>query len=192
MDRLLRDIRDFTRASLGHEGPASEIDAGLVLEKLTNLRAAIDESQAEVTSEPLPIVGMHEFQLEQVFQNLIGNALRYRSKAPPRIHVKAEREGNLWRFSIRDNGIGIAPEYQTQVFGLFKRLHTNSEYPGTGMGLAICQRIVERVGGRISVESEVGKGSESSLRCPRHPGSDRASAAMLQGFEHRQALKQVM
>ena len=96
----------------------------------------------------LPSVRVHEVHLEQLFQNLIGNAIRYRSQLPPRIYVAAERSGDAWRFSVRDNGIGIEPEYKEQIFGIFKRLHTVADYPGTGMGLAICQRIVERAGGR--------------------------------------------
>src|SRR5947209_17539453 len=99
---------------------------------------------------------MHELQLEQVFQNLIANAIRYRSQSPPSIHIAAERCGGLWCISVEDNGIGIDPRYKEQIFGMFKRLHTTADYPGTGMGLAICQRIVEGAGGRIWVESEPG------------------------------------
>jgi light-regulated signal transduction histidine kinase (bacteriophytochrome) len=112
---------------------------------------------------------MHEFQLEQLFQNIIGNAIRYRSNERPRIHVGAESEGDAWRFCIQDNGIGIDPEYKEQIFGIFKRLHNSSEYPGTGMGLAICQRIVERAGGRIWVESQRGRGSTFYFTLPASP-----------------------
>src|SRR6185437_10959306 len=95
----------------------------------------------------------------QIFQNLIGNAIKYRREEPLRVHVSAERKDGHWVFSVRDNGIGIAAEYREHIFGLFKRLHTNREYSGTGIGLAICQRIAERYRGCIWVESEVGKGS---------------------------------
>ena len=160
MERLLHDLRAFTHASIDNDGPPPEVDAEAVLGiSLTNLKTAINESGAEITAGPLPSVRVHQFQLEQVFQNIIGNAIRYRSEATPRIQVEAEREGNAWKFSIRDNGIGIQPEYKEQIFGIFKRLHTASEYPGTGMGLAICQRVVERAGGRIWVESQPGRGS---------------------------------
>ncbi|MEO8048806.1 MAG: ATP-binding protein [Acidobacteriota bacterium] len=114
----------------------------------------------------LPKVRAHEFQLQQLLQNLIGNAIRYRSSAPPDIQVNAERRGSEWVFSVRDNGIGIDPQYQEQIFGMFKRLHTSGEYPGTGMGLAICQRIVQRLGGRIWVESKPGQGSTFFFTLP--------------------------
>ena len=109
---------------------------------------------------------MYEFQLQQVFQNLIGNAIRYRSSEPPQIHIAATRDGATWLFSVKDNGIGIAEEFKKQIFGIFKRLHTRTDYPGTGMGLAICQRIIERIGGRIWVESEPGQGSTFFFTVP--------------------------
>ena len=149
------------------QSPAPEIDANAILrDVLVNLKVAIDESRAEVTSDPLPTVCLHEFQLEQLFQNIIGNAIHYRSEAAPRIHIKAETDGDAWRFSIQDNGIGIAAEYKEKIFGMFKRLHTAADYPGTGMGLAICQRIVERVGGSIWVESQLGRGSTFFFTLP--------------------------
>ena len=160
MERLLADLRAFVHASVSARDPVPVVDAESVLNSaLANLKTAIDDSGAEITVGPLPRVRIHLFQMEQLFQNVIGNAIRYRSEASPRIHVAAEREGRAWRFSIQDNGIGIEPEYKEHIFGLFKRLHTSSEYPGSGMGLAICQRIVERNGGRMWVESEPGRGS---------------------------------
>jgi light-regulated signal transduction histidine kinase (bacteriophytochrome) len=109
---------------------------------------------------------MHAVQLQQLFQNLIGNSIRYRSNEAPRIQIEAKRQSSEWVFSIKDNGIGIDPQYKEQVFGIFKRLHSTAEYPGTGMGLAICQRIVERAGGRIWLESEPGKGSTFFFTIP--------------------------
>lgn len=167
MEALLRDLRAFTQASTASQEPAEELDANKALQRtLASLQAAIKGSGASITYTNLPCVRMHEFQLEQLFQNLIGNAIRYRSKAPPQIHVAAERHGNEWLFSIQDNGIGIDPKYKEQIFGMFKRLHTSAEYPGTGMGLAICERIVQRTKGRIWVESELGRGSTFYFTVP--------------------------
>ena len=160
MERLLRDLRAFTRASVGPEGPISAIDSQAALKSaLANLKATIDENEAEITYDSLPCVSIHQAQLEQIFQNIIANAIRYRRAESPQIHVTAVPNGKAWKFCIQDNGIGIEPAFKEQIFGIFKRLHTASEYPGTGMGLAICQRIVERAGGRIWVESEPGRGS---------------------------------
>ncbi len=182
MDQLLRDLRAYTYVSTAGGEPPHEVDANETLRKvLANLKAAVEESGAAVSSEPLPSVRVHEFQLEQLFQNLIGNAIRYRSPQPPAIEVAAEQRDGFWRFSVRDNGIGIEPQYKEQIFGMFKRLHSSADYPGTGMGLAICQRIVERAGGRIWVESEPGSGSTFLFTLPASghlPGgaSDQRSA----------------
>ncbi|MCU1327778.1 MAG: sensor signal transduction histidine kinase, partial [Bryobacterales bacterium] len=160
MHRLLADLRTYTHASMADEGPPQSVDANLILQRvLKNLAPAITESEAAITAGVLPFVPMHEFQLEQLLQNLIGNAVRYRGDSAPVIRVEAQPEGSRWRFSVQDNGIGIEPEYKEHVFGLFRRLHTSAAYPGNGMGLAICKRIVERTDGRIWVESEPRKGS---------------------------------
>jgi light-regulated signal transduction histidine kinase (bacteriophytochrome) len=160
LESLLKDLRIYTQVSTMDQAPTDEIDAGDVLEKtLLNLEVSIKESGTTISSAPLPQVRMHEFQLEQVFQNLIGNAIRYRGELPPRIQVVAERRGKEWLFSVQDNGIGIEPQFHEKIFGLFKRLHSGTAYPGTGMGLAICKRILELAGGRLWVESEPGKGS---------------------------------
>jgi PAS domain S-box-containing protein len=167
MEQLLTDLRAYTLASTSEPVPAEDIDAGAMMDKaLESLAASIRDSGASITRSPLPHVRLHEFQMQQLFQNLIGNALRYRSEAPPRIHVTAHRQGPDWIFSVQDNGIGIDPEYKEQIFGLFKRLHSVAAYPGTGMGLAICKRIVERAGGRIWVESGPGKGSTFFFALP--------------------------
>lgn len=176
MENLLRDLRIYTQASTAEYKDGEEADASEVLNRaLGNLEVAVKESGASIVSAALPIVPMHEFQLEQIFQNLIGNAIRYRSGSPPRIHVSTRLQDNEWVFSVQDNGIGIDPKFKEQIFGIFKRLHNASEYPGTGMGLAICQRIIERAGGRIWVQSEIGRGSTFSFTIPcREPASGRS------------------
>jgi light-regulated signal transduction histidine kinase (bacteriophytochrome) len=167
MESLLRDLRAFTHVSLAQAGPAPATDANAVLENsLKSLKLTIEASGAQITSGTLPSVRLHEFQLEQLFLNIVGNAIRYRSAAAPRIQIDAVPEGDTWKFSIQDNGIGIAAEYKEHIFGIFKRLHSASEYPGTGMGLAICQRVVTRAGGRIWVESEPGRGSTFLFTLP--------------------------
>lgn len=168
MENLLRDLRIYTQVCTAEHEPVAEINANEVLKRaLQNLDVAIKDSGASVTNTELPRVCIYEFQLEQVFQNLIGNAIRYRSIEAPRIHVTARMEGDEWVFSVRDNGIGIDPKFKEHIFGIFKRLHSASEYPGTGMGLAICKRIIERGGGRMWVESTPGQGSTFcfTIRC---------------------------
>jgi PAS domain S-box-containing protein len=168
MEQLLRDLRTYTLASTSARDATADIDASVSLDNaIKSLAAAIKDSKACVTRTDLPCVRMHEFQLEQVFQNLIGNSIRYRGSDPPHIHVAAARQDPDWLFSVQDNGIGIDPQYKEQVFELFKRLHSIAEYPGSGMGLAICQRIVERAGGKIWVESEPGRGSTFYFTIPR-------------------------
>jgi light-regulated signal transduction histidine kinase (bacteriophytochrome) len=105
-------------------------------------------------------------QFTQLFQNLIGNAIKFRNDKQPKVHISAQRQDYVWQFYVSDNGIGIAPQHQDQIFGMFKRLHGRGSYPGTGIGLAICQKIVERHGGRIWVESEIGKGSTFCFTLP--------------------------
>ena len=167
MEQLLADLRAYTQVSMAGQEPTEDSDAGEMLnEALANLEVAIRESGAAISRTTLPSVRMYGFQLEQLFQNLISNAIRYRSNDPPRIEIAAQRRGAEWLFSVQDNGIGIRPEYKEQVFGIFQRLHSAAEFPGTGMGLAICQRIVERAGGRIWVESELGRGSTFFFTIP--------------------------
>jgi PAS domain S-box-containing protein len=167
MHNLLHDLRIYLQISTAGHEPPEETDAGEMVEKaLQNLEASITESGASVTFAGLPRVRMPAFELEHVFQNLIGNAIRYRSSAPPRVNIAASRRGEDWVFSVQDNGIGIAPQFQKQIFDIFRRLHSQSEYPGTGMGLAICQRSLERHGGKIWVESEPDKGSTFYFMIP--------------------------
>jgi PAS domain S-box-containing protein len=167
MQKLLADLLAYTRTSTLEQKVAEPLDANIGLDAaLTSLESAIKDSGASITRTSLPSVRVHRFQLEQLFQNLIGNAIHYKSQQPPCIHVAAERSGDYWLFSVQDNGIGIDEPYQEQIFGIFKRLHTSAEYPGTGMGLAICRRIVERGGGRIWVESQLGQGSTFYFTLP--------------------------
>ena len=166
MESLLTDLLAYSQAGSPNEGPATPVNCGIVLESvILNLKAAIDEAGAVVTWTNLPTIDAHEIRLVQLFQNLVGNAIKYRREETPRIEVSAERRPSDWLFSVRDNGMGIKPEYVHQVFGIFKRLHGH-RYPGTGIGLAICQRIVERYGGRIGVDSTPGEGSNFWFTLP--------------------------
>jgi signal transduction histidine kinase/DNA-binding NarL/FixJ family response regulator len=167
MEVLVRDLLVYTQAGQV-DRPAVPADAGESLNNaLANLAEAIRANGAQVTSEPLPSLRVHPTQLQQLFQNLVGNAIKYcRPGTPPIVNVRVRRDGEVWLFSVTDNGLGIEAEYQERIFGLFKRLHTGAEYSGTGIGLAICQRIVERYHGRIWVESILGKGSTFNFTLP--------------------------
>jgi len=173
---LVNDLLAYTRAGMA-EITEAPVDASAVLKHtLASLAEAIRESGATVTCDPLPEVYIGEAHLQQVLQNLIGNALKYRDQNPPRIHISATGRGAFWLFSVEDNGIGIEAQYKEKIFGVFKRLHHDTNYSGTGIGLAICQRVVERYGGRIWVESEPGKGSTFYFTVPRHAPTVRPAA----------------
>jgi signal transduction histidine kinase len=170
MEMLLKDLLAYSQVGTPGEGPAGPVSCTDVMRQvLLNLQAAIDQSGAVVSWDPLPTVHAHQVRLVQLFQNLIGNAIKYRRAEPPTIHVAAEHRDSAWRISIHDNGIGIKSEYAQQIFGLFKRLHGGAN-PGTGIGLAICQRIVESYGGRIGVESTLGEGSVFFFTLPQESG----------------------
>lgn len=159
MQRLIRDLLDYSRvASAGKKLCATSSEDALS-EALANLRTAIEERSAQVTHDPLPDVVADATQLTQLFQNLIGNALKYQDQGVPQVHVSSTKCGNRWMFSVRDNGLGIEAKYFEKIFGMFQRLHRREEFAGTGIGLAICRKIVERHGGVISVESQPGQGS---------------------------------
>jgi PAS domain S-box-containing protein len=166
MQQLIEDLLAFSR--VGTRGaPLVPTDMQAVLEgTLASLHAALEESRATVTADSLPVVVADAGQLAQLLTNLIGNALKFRADAPPRAHVGAERNGRLWTISVQDNGIGISPEYFERIFVIFQRLHSQEEYAGTGVGLAICKKIVERHGGRIWVESTPGQGARFSFTLP--------------------------
>ena len=166
MQGLIDDLLTYSRlGTRGKEFAPTDCNEVLAL-ALLNLIAAIDESDARVTHDQLPTVLGDEFQLGQLFQNLIGNAIKYRGAKPAEIHVSCERDGEMWRFAVKDSGIGIDPQYAERIFVIFQRLHTRQEYPGTGVGLAICKKIVERHRGRIWVESEPQKGSTFYFTLP--------------------------
>jgi two-component system CheB/CheR fusion protein len=166
MEALLRGLQEYWQVSDSAGAPRTAFDCNQVLEEvLQNLQAAMTESGAVVTHDPLPTVVAEEAMLVQLFQNLIGNALKYRSELTPQIHVSAQAHKGEWRFSVQDNGIGIAPQHTERVFGMFTHLHGH-KYPGTGIGLALCRKLVERHGGRIWVESEPGTGSTFFFTLP--------------------------
>jgi light-regulated signal transduction histidine kinase (bacteriophytochrome) len=167
MQLLLNDLLAYSR--VGTRGkPLEPIDCNDVLqEAMANLTTAIEESHAEIHAGPLPKVAGDEVQMLQLFQNLVGNALKFRNpEQQPQIQISAQREGANWVFAIRDNGIGIAAEHQSRIFLIFQRLHQRHEYPGTGIGLALCKKVIERHGGRIWVESEPGQGSTFYFTIP--------------------------
>ncbi|HNP82200.1 MAG TPA: ATP-binding protein [Nitrospira sp.] len=159
MQRLILDLLAYSRVNTAgrqFEPTAMETVLKAALNNLTN---AVKESQAIITHDPLPAVMGDDKQLAQLFQNLLSNAVKFGGAQPPRIHISAKQTDGEWLFSVRDHGIGLDPQYADRIFVIFQRLHTREEYPGTGIGLAICKKIVERHGGRIWVESELGKGA---------------------------------
>jgi len=166
MQAMIDDILAYAR--VGRRGQeAVSVDLGAVVRKVTeSLRGAIDEFGAVVDVRPLPTVPGREGQLEQLFQNLVANALKYRGDRRPEIHIDAERDGATWRITVADNGIGFDPAAADQIFEMFRRLHAEDEYPGTGIGLAICRKIAEGHDGRIWAESEVGIGSRFHVVLP--------------------------
>lgn len=168
IETLLRDILSYTRSANIDSDQSLSSDAGQVIHKvLATLEQSILETGAIVTVGPLPTVAVAEIHMVQLFQNLLGNAIKYSGETRPAVSVTACPEENFWIFSVRDNGLGIDPRYKELIFGLFKRLHRNDEYGGTGIGLAICQKIVERYGGRIWVESEPGRGADFRFTLPK-------------------------
>ena len=166
MRTLINDLLTYSRVGTrGLELTPIRTET-VVAEVLEGLAVTIRETAAEVTWDPLPVVQADAMQVGQLFQNLLGNALKYRSEQAPRVHIAVERQGQWWRFAVQDNGIGIDPAYAERIFLVFQRLHTRDEYPGTGIGLALCQKIVERHGGQLSVESQEGAGATFSFTLP--------------------------
>jgi light-regulated signal transduction histidine kinase (bacteriophytochrome) len=167
MQTLINDLLAFSRIGT-RANPFAAVDCEEILQAAKeNLDMAIAESGAIITHDPLPTLLADPAQLTQLFQNLFGNAIKFRRpKEAPRIHLSAVRQDDAWRFSVRDNGIGIEPQYFDRIFTIFQRLHGREEYPGTGIGLAICKKIVERHGGSMWVESEPGTGSTFHFAIP--------------------------
>jgi chemotaxis family two-component system sensor kinase Cph1 len=165
---MISDLLTYSRVGRGDSGPAPTDLAAAWDEAVTNLRGAIDEAGARVTRSDLPTVQATPLHAVQLFQNLISNALKYRGPQTPEIAARAvpAEGGREWHITVSDNGIGIDPRHHDRIFVVFQRLHTADEYPGTGMGLAICKKIVEGYDGRIWVESQAGDGSLFHLTLP--------------------------
>jgi len=166
MQRLINDLLAYSR--VGTRGKPLQLKDGndVFRQARDNLTKAIEDSGALIFTDHLPTVRGDEMQLIQLFQNLMANAIKFHGPEPPQIQVSAAKNGREWVFAVKDNGIGIAPEHQERIFSIFQRLHQRSEYPGTGIGLAMCKKIVERHGGRIWVESQVGAGSTFYFTIP--------------------------
>lgn len=171
MEALIAALLEYSRAGRA-ELELEWVDTGELVDQLkSTFKATIDEARATVTSDRLPTIRSDEGLLTRVFQNLLGNALKFRRKdAPPSVHLSAERQDGDWVFSVRDNGIGIDAAYRDRIFVIFQRLHTRAEYPGTGIGLAISKRVVERLGGHMWFESEPGAGSTFHFSLPALSG----------------------
>ena len=171
MQSLINGLLEYSRIDTRGKPPEST-DSGKSLDNaILSLQASIKESSAKITHDNLPTVNIDPVQLSQLFQNLISNAIKFRSENPPEIHVSANHQDNAWRFSVKDNGIGIDPQYAGRIFMIFQRLHTRKKYPGTGIGLSLCKKIVERHSGKIWVESEQGCGSTFYFTVPDIEGA---------------------
>jgi light-regulated signal transduction histidine kinase (bacteriophytochrome) len=160
MQELINDLLAFSRVSTKAKASVMTDLDQLLSKVLTDLRLAHAEDHAEITHDKLPSLCVDPTQMSLLFQNLVANSIKFRGKHAPVIHISAKRDGDFWHFCVQDNGIGIAPQYFDKIFVVFKRLHNHEEYPGTGIGLASCKKIVERHGGQIWVESSIGAGSK--------------------------------
>jgi light-regulated signal transduction histidine kinase (bacteriophytochrome) len=166
MQALITDLLNYSRVQTKDRFFTMTDCEEVLARALLLLQVNIEEAQAVVTHDVLPTVRADESQLGQLLQNLISNALKFHGEQPPRVHISAKPDGRQWVFAVQDNGIGIAPQFAERIFVVFQRLHTRREFSGTGIGLAICKKIVERHGGRIWVESELGKGSTFYFTLP--------------------------
>ena len=169
MQALLEDLLSFSRIGRNGVKPAPTDVSSAIDEVLKNLELPLKEHSVTITCNPMPTVLADRFQVVQLFQNLIGNAIKFRAKRNPCVTISAEKKDHEWLFSVFDNGIGIAADHRDLIFKIFQRLHTRVEYPGNGVGLAICKKIVEHNGGRIWVESELGQGSNFRFTFPAAP-----------------------
>jgi light-regulated signal transduction histidine kinase (bacteriophytochrome) len=177
MQGLIQDLLAYSRVGTKGKDFAPTDCEAVLARTLKTLELAAQEAGATITHDPLPTVMADETQLSQLFQNLIGNAIKYRNGGAPRVHVSCKPESGHWQFSVHDNGIGIDPQFAERVFVIFQRLHTRDEYEGTGIGLAVCKKIVERQGGKIWVDSQPGQGSTFYFTLPLHSGSEDAKRA---------------
>ena len=167
MQLLIGDLLAYCRVGTTGKKPQETSSTAALEQALLNLQGAIQESGAVVTHDRLPTVMADSVQLAQLFQNVVGNAIKYRSAEPPRVHISAKKnDAGEWVFSMRDNGLGIEPQHFEKIFVMFQRLHGRGEFSGTGIGLAMCKKIVDRHGGRIWVESDSGQGSTFCLALP--------------------------
>lgn len=171
MQRLIEDLLAYSRVGTRGATPVPTPAATALADALVGLKLAIEETGATVTHDALPTVRADPGQLEHLFANLIGNAIKFHGTEVPRVHMTARREGDSWVFSVQDNGIGIEPRYFDRIFVIFQRLHERDKYPGTGVGLAICKKIVERHGGRMWVESQANRGTTFFFTLPAAMGS---------------------
>jgi signal transduction histidine kinase len=169
MQQLIKDLLAYSRVTTQRTAYEPTECTPALAAALNNLHMAIQKQQAAVTHDPLPTVVADSTQLTQLFQNLISNAIKFRGDQPPRVHLSAVRKENEWVFAVRDNGIGVDPQYADRIFVIFQRLHTSADYPGTGIGLALCKKIVERHGGRIWVDSHPGQGATFYFTLPFSP-----------------------
>lgn len=169
MQTLISELLALSRVSTRGSAPEPTSCGAVLKEVLARIETAITESGAVITHDELPVVLADATQVAQVFQNLLTNAIKFRTSEAPRVHIGSHREGNAWTLSVRDNGIGIDPRHREAIFGIFRRLHARNEYPGTGMGLAIAKKIVQRHGGQIWVESAEGQGATFFFTLPSLP-----------------------
>jgi signal transduction histidine kinase len=171
MKALINDLLAYARAGAQTDN-LKVVNVNQVIERaLSNIHGEIEEQKATVTHGPLPDIRANDIQMVQLLQNLIGNGIKFHGEEPPRVHISVRQEDNEWIFSVADNGIGIDPDNAERIFEIFKRLHSTAQYPGTGIGLAICKKIVERHGGRIWAESGPGKGTIFFFTIPRNDRS---------------------
>ncbi|MFQ5944503.1 MAG: ATP-binding protein, partial [Anaerolineales bacterium] len=193
MQRMIEDLLTYSRAG-ARDTPRAATDLEQVFNHvLAEFKQSIEASGATVTWDALPKVNAEQMVMGRLFRYLVGNALKFKGDEPPEIHIGAERTEKEWQFSVRDNGIGIDPIYFDRIFSIFDRLHTNQEYPGTGIGLALCKRIVQGYGGRIWVDSEPGAGSTFSFTIPdRDLGQGKRGASSVHPGGREQAPRSVL
>ena len=175
MSQLIQDLLAYSRVGTRGKEPQPVDSRGTLKEVLATLGLLIDEKHTTITSDPLPVVCADASQLAQLLQNLIGNAIKFHGDTPPRIHVGVRPVDGMWEFAVSDSGIGIDSSQHERIFRMFQRLHTSEQYPGTGIGLAICRKIVERHGGRIWSNRMREKARSSASPCPPRRASSNSS-----------------